>query len=130
MDEVRIDTPKKRAAYIQIKKRLKAMKKRTPARIVMVCVLMSLFSASASMAQGPSCYVTPGMEKTFVSVREVDQDSNPLGELGSGWLKQGEQTAVTSRTGRIVIKYQLDSSDKGFQTDPQDCSNGRVITVP
>ena len=70
------------------------------------------------------------MEKTFVSARELDQDSNPLGEIGSGWVAPGEQVAVNSRTGRIVIKYQLGSSDKSFQTDPQDCSGGRVISVP
>jgi hypothetical protein len=42
----------------------------------------------------------------------------------------GEQVAINSRTGRIAIKYQLGSSDKSFQTDPQDCSGGRVIFVP
>jgi hypothetical protein len=97
---------------------------------MMVFVMVSLLPASPSMAQGPSCYVTPGMEKTFVSVRELDQDSNPLGELGSGWLKLGEQVPIKTRTGRIVINYQQTSSDKGYQTDPQDCSEGRVITVP
>lgn len=106
------------------------MKMKALARIMMVSVVTSLLPAGPSMAQGPSCYVTPGMEKTFVSVRELDQDSNPLEELGSGWLKLGEQVPVNSRTGSIVIKYQLSSSDKGIQTDPQDCSNGRVITVP
>jgi len=45
------------------------------------------------------------------------QDSNPRGEIGSGWVAPGEQVAVNSRTGRIV-------------TDPQDCSGGRVISVP
>ena len=97
---------------------------------MMFTLIASLLAAAPLMAQEPSCYVTSGMEKTFVSVRELDQDSNPRGEIGSGWVTPGEQVAVNSRTGRIVIKYQLSSSDKSFQTDPQDCSGGRVITVP
>ena len=96
----------------------------------MFTLIASLLAAAPLMAQGPSCYVSPGMERTFVSVRELDQDSNPLGEIGSGWVTPGEQVAINSRTGRIVIKYQLASSDKSFQTDPQDCAGGRVITVP
>lgn len=96
----------------------------------MLILIVSLLAAAPLPAQGPSCYVAPGMETTFVGVREVDQDSNPLEEIGSGWLKLGEQVPITTRTGRIVIKYQQASSDKGYQTDPQDCSNGRVITVP
>jgi len=83
----------------------------------MFTLIASLLAASPLMAQGPSCYVTSGMEKTFVSARELDQDSNPLGEIGSGWVAPGEQVAVNSRTGRIV-------------TDPQACSGGRVISVP
>jgi len=106
------------------------MKKKTLARIMMVFFVGGLLLAEPSMAAGPSCYITPGMEKTFVSVRELDQDSNPLEEIRSGWLKEGEEVFVNSRTGHIVIKYQLASSDKGYQTDPQDCSDGRVITVP
>jgi len=106
------------------------MKTKTAAGIVML-TLTVIFSAAAPLsAQGPSCYVTPGMERTFVSVREVDQDSNPLEEIGSGWLRPGEQIPINSRTGRIVIKYQQASSDKGFETDPLDCADGRVLTVP
>lgn len=106
------------------------MKTRKLAWIMIVSVLVSLLPASLSMAQGASCYVTPGMERTFVSVRELDQDGNPLEEIGRGWVKLSEQVPINSRTGNIVINYQLASSDKGIQTDPQDCSNGRVITVP
>ncbi|MGE5255794.1 MAG: hypothetical protein ACM3KE_03940 [Hyphomicrobiales bacterium] len=106
------------------------MKMRALAGIVMGSVWISLLAASPSIAQQVSCYVTPGLEKTFVSVRELDQDGNPLEEIGRGWLNQGEQVAVSSRTGRIVINYQLSSSDKGIQTDPQGCSGGIVITVP
>jgi hypothetical protein len=107
-----------------------AMKKRILAKSLMVSFMVGLLPAGPAMAEGPTCYVTPGMEKTFVSVRELDPDSNTLEEVGSGWLKKGERAAITSRTGRIVIKYQLASSDKGYQTDPQDCSDARVITVP
>jgi hypothetical protein len=96
----------------------------------MFTLMVSLLAAAPLLAQGPSCYVTPGLEKTLVTVREVDQDGNPLGELCSGWLNLGEQAPITSRTGSIVINYQQASSDKGYQTDPQDCSNGRVITIP
>jgi hypothetical protein len=106
------------------------MKMRTPAWIAAVGLLASLLPAGPLMAQGPSCYVAAGMERTFVSVRGIDQDSNPLREIGRGWIELGEQVAVHSRTGSIVINYQLASSDKGIQTVPQDCSGGRVITVP
>ena len=88
-----------------------------------------LFDAPAK-GQSASCYISAGMEKTFIFVRELDQDGNPLGELGSGWIDQGNQVPVTSRTGKIAISYQLSSSDKRFETDPKDCSNGSVITVP
>jgi len=93
------------------------MRTKTAARIMMFTLIASLLAAAPLMAQEPSCYVTSGMEKTFVSIRELDQDSNPRGEIGSGWVTPGEQVAVNSRTGRIV-------------TDPQDCSGGRVISVP
>lgn len=96
----------------------------------MLTLIASLSAAAPLPAQGPSCYVTPGMEKTLVSVRELDQDGNPLEEIGSGWVNPGEQVPINSRTGRVVIKYQQSSSDRGYQTDPQDCSNGGVITVP
>jgi len=106
------------------------MKTKIAARTMMFILIASLLAAAPLMAQGPSCYISPGLEKTFVSVRQLDQDSNPLDEIGSGWASPGEQLAVNSRTGRIVIKYQQASSDKSYQTDPQDCSGGRVITVP
>jgi hypothetical protein len=106
------------------------MKKKKAVRRAIFALMAVLSAAAPLMAQGPSCFVTPGMEKTLVSVREVDQDGNPLGELGSGWLNLGEQVPIASRTGSIVIKYQQASSDKGYQTDPQDCTSGRVITVP
>lgn len=96
----------------------------------MFTLIVGLSATAPLPAQGPSCYVTPGLEKTLVSVREVDQDGNPLGELGSGWLNAGEQVPINSRTGRVVIQYQQASSDKGYRTDPQGCSNGGVITVP
>jgi hypothetical protein len=70
------------------------------------------------------------MEKTRIFVRELDQDSNPLGELGSGWVNQGDQAPIISRTGRISISYQLSSSDKSFMKDPTSCSDGAVISVP
>ena len=106
------------------------MKTETAALVMILALITTLWAEDPLLAQGPSCYVTPGMEKTFVSVRELDPDGNPLEEIGRGWVNSGEQVAITSRTGRIVINYQQASSDKGFQTDPQDCSGGTVISVP
>jgi hypothetical protein len=83
-----------------------------------------------ALGQDSSCYITPSMEKTFFFVRELDQDGNPLGELGSGWFNQGDKVAIISRTGRISISYQLSSSDKRVKMDPTDCSGGTVISVP
>jgi hypothetical protein len=91
---------------------------------------MGLLIDPPAQGQSASCSISASMEKTFVFIRELDQDGNPLGELGSGWIDQGNQVPVTSRTGKIAISYQLSSSDKRFETDPKDCSNGRVITVP
>ena len=82
------------------------------------------------LGQDPSCYLAPSTEKTFFFVRELDQDSNPLGELGSGWFNLGDKVAITTRTGRIAISYQLSSSDKRVKMDPTDCSGGAVISVP
>jgi len=83
-----------------------------------------------ALGQSPSCYILASMEKTFIFVRELDQDSNPLGELGSGWINQGDQVPITSRTGQISISYQLSSSDKRYMKDPTGCSGGVVISVP
>jgi hypothetical protein len=93
-------------------------------------VSMGLLLDAPARGQSASCSISAGMERTFIFVRELDQDGNPLGELGSGWIDQGNQMPVTSRTGKIAISYQLSSSDKRFETDPKDCSNGTVISVP
>jgi hypothetical protein len=99
--------------------------------LVIFCFhVLGIFGDAPAHGQSASCYVLASMEKTFVFIRELDQDGNPLGELGSGWIDQGNQVPVTSRTGKIAISYQLSSSDKKFETDPKDCSNGRVISVP
>jgi hypothetical protein len=88
-----------------------------------------LWNAPAQ-GQSASCYVSAGMEKTFIFVRELDQDGNPLGDLGSGWIDQGSQMPLTSSTGKISISYQLSSSDKRVEMDPQACSGGTVISIP
>jgi len=93
-------------------------------------VAAGLLHDSTALGQSPSCYVLASMEKTRIFVRELDQDSNPLGELGSGWVNQGDQLPIISRTGQISISYQLASSDKPFMKDPTSCSNGVVISVP
>jgi hypothetical protein len=99
--------------------------------LFIVCSLaVGFFCSAPGHSQSASCYVLAGMEKTFIFVREVDPDGNPLGELGSGWINRGDQMPVTSRSGNIVISYQLSSSDKSFKMDPRQCSNGAVITVP
>jgi len=91
---------------------------------------VGLLHAIPALGQSPSCYVIASMEKTHIFVRELDQDSNPLGELGSGWVNQGDGVAITSRTGQISISYRLSSSDKGFMMDPTSCSGGAEIPVP
>ena len=60
----------------------------------------------------------------------VDQDGNPLGQLGSGWVNPGEQMPIISQTGNISINYRLSSSDKMVMMDPTNCSDGAVISVP
>ena len=98
--------------------------------IAVFLVTAGLLHDAPALGQSPSCYVLASMEKTRIFVRELDQDSNPLGELGSGWVNQGDQAPIISRTGRISISYQLSSSDKGFMMDPTGCSDGVVISVP
>ena len=96
-------------------------------------VAAGLLHDAPALGQGPSCYVSPSMEKTRIFVRELDQDGNPLRGLHSewsGWVNQGDQMPIISRTGRISISYQLSSSDKGFMKDPTGCSDGIVISVP
>lgn len=93
-------------------------------------VAAGLLHEAPALGQSPSCYVLASMEKTFIFVRELDQDSNPLGELGNGWINQGNQLPITSRTGQISISYQLSSSDKRQMMDPTGCSGGVVISVP
>jgi hypothetical protein len=108
-------------------KRMKTMK------IIWVAVFLSaavLWLGSPALGQEPSCNLSPSTEKTFFFVRELYQDSNPLGELGSGWFNQGDKVAITTRTGQIAISYQLFSSDKRVKMDPTGCSGGTVISVP
>jgi hypothetical protein len=102
-------------------------------KIFWVAVVFSaagLWHAASALGQDPSCYLTPSTEKTFFFVRELDQDSNPLGELASGWFNKGDKLAITTRTGRISISYQLSSSDKRIKMDPTGCTGGAVISVP
>jgi hypothetical protein len=70
------------------------------------------------------------MEKTFIFIRELDSDGNPVGELGGLWANLGEQAPVASRTGNIAISYRLASSDKEILMDPTACAGGKVIPVP
>jgi len=99
--------------------------------LLIVCSLaVVIFHNAPARGQSASCYVLASMDKTFIFVREVDSDGNPLGELGSRWINRGDQMPVTSRSGNIVISYQLSSSDKSFKMDPLPCSNGAVISIP
>jgi hypothetical protein len=102
-------------------------------KIVWGAVVLSaaaLWLGPPVLGQDPSCYLAPSIEKTFFFVRELDSDSNPLGELSSGWFNQGDKMAITTRTGRVAISYQVSSSDKRVMLDPTDCSGGTVISVP
>jgi hypothetical protein len=85
---------------------------------------------SPAQAQGPSCYVSPSMEKTFMFIRELDSDGNPVNELGGLWVNFGEQAPVTSSTGNIAISYRPASSDREILMDATPCSGGNVISVP
>jgi hypothetical protein len=98
--------------------------------IAILAAAGSFLNAAPVQGQGASCYISAGLEKTHVFVREVDSDGNPLAEIGGGWVDTGERLPMVSRTGRIVINYQLSSSDKSFETDAVDCSGGAVISVP
>jgi hypothetical protein len=58
--------------------------------IAVFFVAAVLLHDAPALGQSPSCYILASMEKTRIFVRELDQDSNPLGELGSGWVNQGD----------------------------------------
>jgi len=98
--------------------------------VVILVMAAGLLYGTPALGQDASCFVAPAMEKTHLFVREIDQDGNPLGEVGSGWVNAGERMPVNSQTGKIVINYRLSSSDKRFKMDPTDCANGSVISVP
>lgn len=101
--------------------------------IAVFFVAAGLLHDAPALGQSPSCYILANMEKTRIFVRELDQDGNPLRGLDSewsAWVNPGDRMPVTSRTGKIVINYQLSSSDKGFKMNPVDCANGGVIPVP
>jgi hypothetical protein len=89
-------------------------------------------AGSDCKAQGksPTCYVCPSMEKSFVYLRELDSDGNPVNELGGRWVNSGEQAPITSSTGSISISYRTASSDREILMDPQPCADGNVISVP
>jgi hypothetical protein len=99
----------------------------------MLIVATGILHDAPALGQGPSCYVSPSVEKTHIFVRELDPDGNPVRELDSewsGWVNLGGRVPIASRTGRISISYRLASSDKDFMMDPTDCSDGIVISVP
>ncbi len=98
--------------------------------VILMATAGLLLHETAVQGQGPSCYLTGSIGKTFFFVRELDQDSNPLGQLGSGWVNPGEQMPIISVTGNISINYRLSSSDKMVMMDPTRCSDGAVISVP
>jgi hypothetical protein len=97
--------------------------------LLVVATAFTAFDCPAQ-GQGPTCYVSPSMEKTFVFIRELDSDGNPVGELGGRWVNFAEQAPVTSNTGNIAISYRLSSSDKEILMDPTSCADGNVISVP
>jgi hypothetical protein len=94
--------------------------------VAMACPVVG----SPAQAQGPSCYVSPSIEKTFMFIRELDSDGNPVGELGGLWVNFGEQAPITSSTGNIAISYRPASSDREILMDATPCSGGNVISVP
>jgi hypothetical protein len=91
---------------------------------------MGMLIDAPAQDQDASCYVAAGIENTHIYVRELDMDDNPLNEIFSGWINQGQQVPITSRTGKVDINYRQASSDKTFGSEDRDCSNGRVISVP
>ena len=97
---------------------------------LLVVAVAGPITGSPAQAQGPSCYVSPSMEKTYMFIRELDSDGNPVGELGGLWVNFGEQAPVTSSTGNIAISYRPASSDREILMDATPCSGGNVISVP
>ena len=98
--------------------------------VLLVVAVAGPIAGSPAQAQGPSCYVSPSMEKTYMFIRELDSDGNPVGELGGLWVNFGEQAPVTSSTGNIAISYRPASSDREILMDATPCSGGNVISVP
>ena len=97
---------------------------------LLVVAVAGPIAGSPAQAQGPSCYVSPSMEKTYMFIRELDSDGNPVGELGGRWVNFGEQAPVTSSTGNIAISYRPASSDREILMDATPCAGGNVISVP
>ena len=91
---------------------------------------MGMLHGAPAQGQSASCYVNAGMENTHIMVRELDMDGNPLNEIYSGWINQGQQVPIYSRSGKIDVNYRQVSSDKTIGRDDVDCSDGRVISVP
>lgn len=83
-----------------------------------------------AQAQSASCYIYAGVENTHVYVRELDLDGNPKQQIYSGWINQGQQVPINSRSGKIDVNYRQASSDQTFGRDDVDCSSGSVISVP
>jgi len=77
------------------------MKTKIAARTMMFILTASLGAAAPLMAQGPSCYISPGLEKTFVSVRQLDQDSNR-------WMR----SAADGRPRRAAGRQQPDGQNR------------------
>jgi len=91
---------------------------------------MGLLYDAPAQAQSASCYIYAGVENTHVYVRELDMDGNPKEQIYSGWIKQGQQVPINTRSGKIDVNYRQASSDQTFGRDDVDCSSGSVISVP
>ena len=98
--------------------------------IAILLAAMGLLVDAPAQAQSASCYVYAGIENIHVMVRELDMDGNPKEQIYSGWINQGQQVPINSRSGKIDVNYRQASSDQTFGRDDVDCSSGRVISVP
>ena len=97
--------------------------------LLLLASLAGLPAIAKTMLQA-SCYVTPSFERTYIFIRELDSDGNPIGQIGGGWVDYADQAPVISRSASITISYRQSSSDKAFKTDALGCAGGNVISVP
>ena len=105
-----------------------------PGLVIILLLSAAMCFTSVVSADDKWCWLEATMERTHVSVTDVDVDgSNPkIWEkiLWEGWIEQGERQKIVSTQGQINYAYRLASDDLTAGGNSSYCDTGNTISIP